>query len=416
MELKKGYKRTDIGVIPEDWIVKELREVLTFGNGIDYKHLEKGDIPVYGTGGVMTYVNNFLYDGEAVGIGRKGTINKPVFLNGKFWTVDTLFYAHNFKNVLSHLIYYNFHLINWLDYNEASGVPSLSKATIEKIRIPLPSNLSEQKAIAQVLIDTDQLIQNLKTLIAKKKAIKQGAMRELLTGKKRLKDFKGDWEYKKLPELIWFQEGPGLRNWQFTDKGIKVINITNLVDGYLDLTRTTRHISLEEFNKMYRHFEIDKGDVVMASSGNSYCKTSIIRDVDLPLVMNTSVIRFKPKDNYDFKFMFIYLKSYLFKDQIDLLITGGAQPNFGPFHLNKVDLPFPKIEEQKAIAHILSDMDSEIEALEIQLQKTQNLKQGMMQELLTGKIRLVNTIGQPNYKENENIFIAAEPIPSYRKE
>ena len=156
MELKRNYKQTEIGVIPKDWIVKELREVLTFGNGIDYKHLAKGDIPVYGTGGIMTFVNDFLYDGEAVGIGRKGTINKPVFLNGKFWTVDTLFYAHNFKNVLSQLIYYNFHLINWLDYNEASGVPSLSKATIEKIRIPLPSSLSEQKAIAQVLTDTDQ--------------------------------------------------------------------------------------------------------------------------------------------------------------------------------------------------------------------------------------------------------------------
>ena len=216
-------------------------------------------------------------------------------------------------------------------------------------------------------------------------------MQELLTGEKRLNGFDKDWEFKKLPELIWFQEGPGLRNWQFTDKGIKVINITNLVEGYLDLTKTLRYISLEEFDKMYKHFEIDSGDVVMASSGNSYCKTSIVRDVDLPLVMNTSVIRFKPKDSYDFKFMFIYLKSYLFKEQIDLLITGGAQPNFGPFHLNKIDLPFPEIKEQKAVAQILSDMDLEIEALEIQIQKTQDLKQGMMQELLTGKIRLVKT-------------------------
>ena len=92
LTIKQGYKHTVVGLIPEDWGVKELDQVLKFGSGQDYKHLSKGDIPVYGTGGIMTYVNNYLYNGDSVGIGRKGTIDKPVMLSGKFWTVDTLFY------------------------------------------------------------------------------------------------------------------------------------------------------------------------------------------------------------------------------------------------------------------------------------------------------------------------------------
>jgi len=137
-ELPKGYKQTEVGLIPSDWEVKELGDILTFGSGRDYKQLQNGEIPVYGTGGVMTYVNEFLYDGESVGIGRKGTIDKPVFLNGKFWTVDTLFYTHQFLNSNPKFIYYKFCLIKWKEYNEASGVPSLNKNTLQKIKISFP--------------------------------------------------------------------------------------------------------------------------------------------------------------------------------------------------------------------------------------------------------------------------------------
>ena len=201
--------------------------------------------------------------------------------------------------------------------------------------------------------------------------------------------FEGEWEEKELPNICWFQEGPGLRQWQFTNRGIKVINVTNLERGYLNLSRTDRFISLEEFNKMYQHFEIDEGDIVVASSGNSYCKTAVVRKQDLPLLMNTSVIRFKPIEGIIYPYLLIFLKSKLFKDQIDLLITGGAQPNFGPAHLKKIKLTLPKKKEQEAIATILSDMDAEIEALQKKKLKYQRIKQGMMQELLTGKTRLV---------------------------
>ena len=161
-----------------DWEEKKLGEILKIGNGKDYKHLEKGEIPVYGTGGIMTYVNDFLYEGESVGIGRKGTIDKPVFLDGKFWTVDTLFYTYSFKKVLPKFIYFTFLGINWKRYNEASGVPSLSKATIGKIDVSIPSS-EEQTQIANFLSALDEKIALVNTQIENTQEFKKGLLQQM---------------------------------------------------------------------------------------------------------------------------------------------------------------------------------------------------------------------------------------------
>ncbi|WP_299022183.1 restriction endonuclease subunit S [uncultured Photobacterium sp.] len=198
------------------------------------------------------------------------------------------------------------------------------------------------------------------------------------------------WRHLKLPEFAWFQEGPGLRKWQFTDSGCKVINITNIVNGYLDLAKTERHISEEELNAKYKHFLCNAGDIVIASSGNSYCKHGIVREQDLPLVMNTSVIRFKPLDNCDYEFLNQFLKSKYLKQQIDVLITGGAQPNFGPAHLKQIELNLPPINEQRIIAKVLSTWDKAITTTEKLIATSKQQKKALMQQLLTGKKRLVN--------------------------
>ncbi len=135
----------------------QIGDILKIGSGKDYKNLTSGTIPVYGTGGYMLSVNDWLYDGESVCIGRKGTINKPFFVNGKFWTVDTLFYTYDFINVLPKYCYYLFQTIDWLMYNEASGVPSLSKSTIEKIQISIPS-IEEQTRVVRVLDNIEAAI------------------------------------------------------------------------------------------------------------------------------------------------------------------------------------------------------------------------------------------------------------------
>lgn len=161
-----------------DWEEKKLGDIFKIGSGKDYKHLKEGKIPVYGTGGLMTYVNEYLFEGDSVGIGRKGTIDKPVFLQGKFWTVDTLFYTHSFNEVDPKFIYFLFLLINWKKYNEASGVPSLSKATIEKITVTIPK-LKEQTKIANYLSAIDDKIQLINAQIENTKEFKKGLLQQM---------------------------------------------------------------------------------------------------------------------------------------------------------------------------------------------------------------------------------------------
>lgn len=156
-----------------EWEKCKISDILSIGNGRDYKHLEKGDIPVFGTGGYMTSVNSYLYDGETAFIGRKGTINKPYYYKGKFWTVDTLFYTHSFKGVVPHFVYCLFQTINWLRYNEASGVPSLSKDTIEKIKVHIPQ-IEEQQKISKFLSLLDERIATQSKIIDKLQTLIKG--------------------------------------------------------------------------------------------------------------------------------------------------------------------------------------------------------------------------------------------------
>jgi type I restriction enzyme, S subunit len=160
------------------WEEKRLGDVLEIGSGRDYKHLGEGNIPVFGTGGLMTLVNKFLHDGETVCIGRKGTIDKPMYYNGKIWTVDTLFYTHNFKNTIPKFIYFLFQQVNWKLYNEASGVPSLSKATIEKLKFTFPCK-EEQKKIASYLSSLDAKIESVATQITQSQTFKKGLLQQM---------------------------------------------------------------------------------------------------------------------------------------------------------------------------------------------------------------------------------------------
>jgi type I restriction enzyme S subunit len=140
-----------------EWEEKSFDQMFTIGSGKDYKHLQKGPIPVYGSGGYMLSVNEWLYEGDSVCIGRKGTIDKPMFLTGKFWTVDTLFYTHSFRGCLPKFVYLVFQQVEWAKHNEAGGVPSLSKAIIGHLKTRVPS-LDEQKKIADCFSFLDDLI------------------------------------------------------------------------------------------------------------------------------------------------------------------------------------------------------------------------------------------------------------------
>ncbi|HHB1553981.1 TPA: restriction endonuclease subunit S, partial [Vibrio parahaemolyticus] len=162
----------------EDWKKTTFSKLFEIGSGKDHKHLKDGDIPVYGSGGYMRSVNDYLYEGKSACIGRKGTINRPMLLDGKFWTVDTLFYTHSFKNCIPEFVYLLFQNIDWLKLNEAGGVPSLSKVIIDKVEVFIPEE-DEQQEIINVIFSLDNLIERQEMKIETLNKYKEGLMQNL---------------------------------------------------------------------------------------------------------------------------------------------------------------------------------------------------------------------------------------------
>ena len=183
----KGYKASELGEIPEDWEVAPLRDFIKIRHGRNQKAVESpdGKYPIFATGGQIGTANSFLYDKPSVLIGRKGTIDKPRYAEEPFWTVDTLFYSEVFKTADAKFMFYKVCMIDWMQYNEASGVPSLNASTIERVLASLPLK-EEQTAIATILSDMDSELNALEQKLAKARDVKQGMMQQLLTGRIRL--------------------------------------------------------------------------------------------------------------------------------------------------------------------------------------------------------------------------------------
>ena len=178
-----------------------------------------------------------------------------------------------------------------------------------------------------------------------------------------------------IPEMLFFQEGPGVRNTQYTDSGVKLLNVANLVDGRVDLSTSNRYISEEEAYGKYNHFLVDEGDFIIASSGIKVeyfdKKMGFVDASQLPLCMNTSTIRFKvlEKEKLNIRYFMYYLKSQDFKNQLACQITGSAQLNFGPSHLKKMKFPLVGIGEQNDICCKLDKIVSIVEKRQEELEK-----------------------------------------------
>lgn len=367
-KIPRGYKKTEAGVIPEEWEIKRIGDLLEVHYGKDQRSVkdENGTYPILGSGGQIGWSNEYLYDKESVLIGRKGTIDRPQHTEKPFWTIDTLFYTKIFGNINPKYIYYLFKTINWRSYNEATGVPSLNTTTVESIRVASPP-FPEQLAIAEVLSDVDDLINSIESLIDKKQKIKQGAMQELLTGKKRLPGFSGAWERKRLGDVADIKTG---------EKN----NENKVSDGKYPFF--VRSAYIERINT----FSYEGEAILVPGEGKI---GSIFHYINGKFDYHQRVYKISDFKGVQGKFVYYFMKQNFKKHAMHHTVKATVDslrlPTFQGF-----GLLLPKsTEEQQAIAEILSDMDSEIETLEEKLKKYRALKQGMMQELLTGRIRLL---------------------------
>lgn len=201
------------------------------------------------------------------------------------------------------------------------------------------------------------------------------------------------WKIETIPSLLFFQEGPGVRNWQFKENGVKLLNVGNINNGRLNLDATSIYLSEEEAYGKYAHFLIDAGDLVIASSGivvdNFHNKIAFVESKHLPLCMNTSTIRFKTldKDVLDIRYFRVFLRTNFFKNQLKRLITGTAQLNFGPSHLKKIYIPLPPINDQTRIATLLSRIETLIAARKDNLRLLEEFLKSTFLEMFGDPVR-----------------------------
>jgi type I restriction enzyme S subunit len=428
MEVMPGYKQTEVGVIPEDW------EVTAIGD-----KTEKVGSGITPTGGQRVYRSegrpfmrsqnvgwgNLLLDDVAF-IDDATHSNFPeteiqlddVFLNitgasiGRSAVADSRIVGGNVNQHVcivratqSKLVprYLNLFLLSaagqrQIDSFQAGGNrQGLNFAQVRSMRIPLPATETEQRAIAAAVIDVDVLLGGLERLIAKKRDLKQAAMQQLLTGQTRLPGFSGEWEVRPLASAIASLEAGVSVNSVEHGKPLRsgepcILKTSAIFDGFFD----PEECKLIDQRDTSRAKLSPKRDTIIISRMNT---PNLVGEVgyvpdDFPtlnLPDRLWMTRLDPKSDICARWLAYVLSSAQVKENIKGLATGtsGSMKNIGKGKLLALQLEFPTGDEQTAIAAVLSDMDAEISALVARRDKTRDLKQAMMQELLTGRTRLV---------------------------
>jgi type I restriction enzyme S subunit len=420
-----GYKQTEVGVIPEDWEVKLLGDLFDFSGGLSasrdqlsmegYCYLHYGDIHTSN----RTFIDvrseqqeipkldiplkkasstSLLEDGDVVFVDAseddEGTSRHVVIINkDKIPFISGLhtIVAKSKTGELDHQ--YRRYCFQTVDIKRqfrffavGTKVSGISKTNIARITLPVPP-VPEQEAIAEALSDADAFIESLEQLISKKRQIKQGAMQELLTGKRRLPGFSGEWETKRLGDIAEIQSGgtPSTTQPQFWDGDVLWCTPTDItaLKGHKYLSDTSRKITLQGLKCSSAEMIPAKSIVMTSRATIGECAIN-----QVPVSTNQGFKNLIPFESVDVEFLYYLL---LTKKQEFISLCGGStflEISKTQLFTFEVKLPATK-EEQTAIATILSDMDSEITALEEKLAKASQIKQGMMQELLTGRIRLL---------------------------
>ncbi len=407
--MRKGYKKTEVGIIPEDWQVAPLFKVckMKSGESITSANIDEySEFPCYGGNGLRGFTSRYTHDGKHALIGRQGALcGNVVGVKGKFFASEhAVVVTANSQTNISWLTYVLGDM-NLNQYSESSAQPGLSVSKILNLDLALPPTHAEQEAIAEALSDADALIESLETLLAKKRQVKQGAMSELLSGKRRLSEFikkqgykqtevgeiPEDWDVYSLGEIGKFKNGINKGSEAF-GQGTPFVNLMD-VFGVSSLA-STKNLGLVTCNNFERSmYDLRRGDVIFIRSSvkpSGVGLTAVVEN-DLPeTVYSGFLIRFRDSGTIDIGYKRYCFYEERFRKSVIDSSTVSANTNINQVSLKKLSIPLPPTQaEQTAIAEILSDMDAEIRALEEKLSKARAVKAGMMSALLTGRVRLV---------------------------
>ncbi|WP_031435376.1 restriction endonuclease subunit S [Methylomarinum vadi] len=411
----KGYKQTEVGLIPEDWEIKLLHEFAVIKTGpfgtllkaSEYSASDDG-VPLISVGEIregflgiteetprvseliVKRLPQFVLKCGDIVFGRKGGVDRSAVIQQK---EDGWFLGSDGINVrIANSCYDKYlgfqfqssRIKGWLlQHAIGTTMPSLNQNILRNVIVPIPPTLTEQEAIAEALSDVDALLESLEQLIAKKRLIKQGAMQELLTGKKRLPGFSGEWEVKRLGDVLDKIVGggtPSRSNPKYWGNQIPWATVKDFASFHP--YHTQENISSEGLINSSSNL-IPKGTLI--TSTRMALGKAIIYEVDVAINQDLKALFTKRYVNIKFLYYWFELNAL----KIDELGSGSTVKGISLPDLKAMEFYLPLQEEQAAIAKVLSDMAAEIAALESKLAKARQLKQGMMQELLSGRIRLV---------------------------
>lgn len=376
MEVRAGYKQTDVGVIPEDWNLRQLGDTVTFLDGkrrpvkdADRARM-RGAIPYYGASGIVDYVNDYLFDEDLILLGEDGenilsrNCRLAFRISGKAWVNN---HAHVLKPNPGVSIGFLTDYLESLNYerlNSGTAQPKLNKHSCIGILLALPPTQAEQEAIAEALSDADALIESLEQLLVKQRQLKQGAMQEMLTGKKRLPGFNGAWKVNRLRDVCQMKSGESITS--------------DDIDHYSDFPCYGGN-GLRGFSKRFTH----DGHYALVGRQGALCG-NVLTVVGKFFASEHAIVVTSNADT-DVH----WLSRVLAMMNLNRFSESSAQPGLSVAKLLALECMVPPFSEQIEIATLLSDADAEITALEARLVKAREIKQGMMQELLTGRTRLV---------------------------
>ena len=408
-QIKQGYKQTKVGIIPEDWEVVKLGKVTKINPNnknlpenfiyIDLESVVKGKLLK------QNFISKYEAPSRAQRVLKKNDILfqmvRPYQMNNLFFEFDGDYvastgYAQIRTNQSDKYIFQYIHLKRFVDKVlekcTGSNYPAINSSDLSDILIILPP-LKEQEKIAEILTTWDKAITKQTELLRAKELQKKALMQKLLSGEVRFNGFNDVWQEIRLDKLVFFQEGPGVRNTQYRKSGVKLLNVGNLNNNILNLSSTETYISEEEAYGVYKHFLVDEGDLLISCSGiNSESfkkKIAFVKKEHLPLCMNTSTMRFKNlKNKLLLEYLYFFFQTLFFEKQVFGVLTGSAQFNFGPTHIKWFKIKLPSLPEQQKIAEVLSLADDEINLLKTELEELNLQKKALMQKLLTGQVRV----------------------------
>ena len=385
IEVRKGYKKTKVGVIPEEWEVERLSSIFSHfksGLGITSNNISNmGEFPVFGGNGLRGFTNSYTHNGSYILIGRQGALCGNIrFASGQIYISEHAIAAQT--NDLNDLQYFKYKLeykkLNRL--SESSAQPGLSVIKLLRVKLDVPP-LAEQQKIATILTTWDKAIENVQLVIDNLKVRNKGLAQQLLTGKKRLKGFEGEWRKEKLGKLLKEVKSKPVK----CPEQYELISIKLYGKGIISTGKFPKNTKR---GRSY-HFR-NEGEIIIGRQNFHNGSIAFMPKFKNKMIASNAISSFSSVNGIDDCWIINYLLRPSFYLWVENLIGGTGQKEINRKDFNNIPIVVPPFKEQQAIAKVLTNADQELKLYEKKLVALQEQKKGLMQKLLTGQIR-VNT-------------------------